>query len=202
MRLTGAIVISLFAAQCAVANDSEFLDWSAARRLSWDDFTAGVPSGTEGNRVAETSASIAWSYEYRLEWSRDRCVYRIVAINTWARFNPDSSWVRPGHQTDAVLAHEQGHFDITELYRERFAAQTSELLDADRSCRGRTNRAVTQSAEREITQTLGMAYEEIWQQYRVEQERYDADTQHGIDADAQAEWLKRISESLNAPILN
>jgi hypothetical protein len=201
MRILNAFILSLLLAECVIADDADVIEWSAERRLSWDDFAGGVPSGTDENRVAETSASIAWSFQYRVELSRERCVFRIVAINTFARFNPDSSWVRPGHRTDAVLKHEQGHFDITQIYRERFAAQTREFLDSNRTCRGRTDRAATRSTESEITQLLGSVYEDIWQQYRSEQERYDAETRHGIDSNAQAAWSEQISESLSAPAL-
>lgn len=201
MRILNAFILSFLLAECVIADDSGVIEWSGEQRLSWDDFNGGVPSGTDEARVAETSASIAWSYQYRLEWSRERCVFRIVAINTFARFHPDSSWVRPGHRTDAVLKHEQGHFDITQLYRERFAAKTGEYLDTNRICRGRNDRAATRTAESEIKQVLGSIYEDIWRQYRNEQERYDAETRHGIDSNSQAAWSEKISESLSAPIL-
>jgi hypothetical protein len=53
-------------------------------------------------------------------------------------------------------------------------------------------------AEGEIARLLGSTYEDIWQQYRREQESYDAETQHGIDRVAQEAWLARISAALRA----
>jgi hypothetical protein len=200
VRLLSAIVLAFMTCPVAVADDSGAIEWSQERRLIWNDFAGSVPSGTDEIRVAETSASLAWSYEYTLEWSRDRCVFSIVDISASALFHPGNSWVRPGHRTDPVLLHEQGHFDITQLYRERFAARTREFLGAERNCRGRNERAAARSVESEIAQTLGSAYKEIWRNYRREQERYDAETRHGIDSSAQAAWSERISNSLSSAI--
>jgi hypothetical protein len=198
MRYLSQIALGLLMTQGAIAQDPGPIDWSLARRLTWDDFAGSVPPGTEPHRVAETSAALAWSYEYRLEWSRDRCVFSIVDIRSFARFNPISSWARPGDRTDHVLVHEQGHFDITELYRAKFAAETNRFLTEQRTCRGRSDRAAARMAEGEIARLLGSTYEDIWQQYRREQESYDAETQHGIDRVAQEAWLARISAALRA----
>lgn len=201
MRYPGAIVLSLLTCGLVMADEAGILEWSAARRLSWDDFSGSIPSGTDENRVAATNASLAWSYEYRLEWSRDRCVFSIVNVNTFARFHKEGSWVRPGHRTDAVLQHEQGHFDLTKVYKEKFAARTRDFIGSERTCRGRNDRAATRWAETEIAQLVGSIYDDIWRQYRQQQESYDAETRHGIDSVAQAAWSEEIAALLNSTIL-
>jgi hypothetical protein len=182
----------------ALADNAEPIEWSAARPLSWDDFVGHVPRGIDERRVAATNASLVWSYKYIVEWSRDACAFRITSIDSAALFNPDGSWVRPGHRTDSVLRHEQGHFDIAQLHKLRFETETREFLGGQRSCSGRNERQVTRSAEREIARLVGTIYEDVWAQYRREQEVYDRETSHGINSSSQAEWTKNIASLLEA----
>jgi hypothetical protein len=146
--------------------------------------------------VASTTASLSWSFQYEIQWSPTSCLFRITHIDSAARFHPESSWVRPGHQTTDVLQHEQGHFDIAEIYKVAFEGQTQDLVNTSRECRGRSERQANQNAERELSRLIGSIYDDVWQQFQTQQNAYDTETRHGIDADAQARWTRKIADSL------
>ena len=190
------MALAVVAVQIATANEGALIEWNPERLLTWDDFDGPVPERVGDNRVAAASVSLSWSYEYMLEWSRNTCRFSINKIESAALFHPETSWVRPGHRNDAVLGHEQVHFDITEWYKRRFERETAAFVGVDRSCRGGNEQAAARYIQREISRLVGSKYDEIWQQYRREQEAYDSETRHGIDTARQAEWAAKVAAEL------
>lgn len=180
----------------AAADDAAMIEWSPARPLTWDDFQGAVPAGAAPERVAASNTSLSWSYSYEVEWSRGTCVFRILSIESAAGFHPGGSWVRPGHRNQVVLGHEQGHFDLTRLHHMEFVERTRGLVGESRECRGNSERRAKGNVENEIARLAGTVYEAVWREHLREQETYDDETVHGINAGAQAEWSRRIAERL------
>ena len=170
--------------------------WSPDRPLTWNDFHGSVRSGADEQQAAETMSSISWTYRYELQWSPSDCSFTVADVESIAEFHPDGSWVRPGHETDAILHHEQLHFDISQLYRQRFAARVAPLVGESHSCQGRNARSAARYAENEIRDLIGSIYEDIWQSHLNDQATYDRETRHGIDTTAQATWAQKIDDAL------
>ena len=198
MRSLCLISLALLSAHTLRADDTAAIEWSPDRPLSWADFVGAVPVRADAERVAATTASLSWSYQFSLAWSADTCTYRIESIDSAALFHPDSSWVRAGHRTDRVLEHEQGHFNITQLYRELFDKETRPMVGGPRMCRGNRQQRATRFAEEEIAREVGSIYEDVWQRYRDQQEIYDLETRHGMDSAAQSEWTAKLATQLQA----
>ena len=78
------------------------------------------------------------------------------------------------------MSHEQGHFDITEI----FARKMAKAMD-DYKFNPRTFRA-----------DLDTIYQQIMKEKEEYQERYDHETDYSRDKKMQAEWLKKIAEEL------
>src|SRR3989442_15915117 len=102
---------------------NRWIPWSAARRLSWSDFQGAPPQS--GEEAAKTAYGIYYAW---------KCRGRAFEFRVVAAFHPNDSWVKPVVLGDSVesrrvLAHEQTHFNIAELYarrmRRRFAALSS-----------------------------------------------------------------------------
>jgi hypothetical protein len=151
--------------------------WSAARRLTWDDFQGTPP--TEGREGAKTS------YTLYTVW---RCRGTAFEFRVMAGFRPRQSWVKravldDAEQRQTVLAHEQTHFDIGELHARNMRQAFAHLA---RPCR-KTN------AE------LGALVDRLAQAEKAEQRRYDAETEHGLLAAPQAEWNLQTRRRLAAP---
>ena len=196
VRVDLRLFLTLLVSGIGVADNTDTMEWDPSRQLTWEDFAGPVPGGTEEQRVAATAASLAWSFEYTIEWSLIACKFRIDSIDSLALFHRDSSWVRDNHRRDAVLQHEQGHFDILQLHKLKFEAATREFVGSFRSCRGRNERSATRDTKEAIDRLVGPIYDSAWGEYRAEQEAYDAQTRHGTDAAAQSEWTGRIARRL------
>src|SRR5258706_16389963 len=86
----------------AQSKDEELLDWSASRRLTWNDYKAHPNPGNDDAASTTTYLGI----EYNI--TSNSFGYKIQS-----RFSKTRSWGR--YKDDYVLSHEQGHFDIAEI---------------------------------------------------------------------------------------
>lgn len=97
-------------------NDSVF--WSEDAKLKWSDFKGAVPFGDLGIKKAASSLEIvAEGVEFYLD---SIPVFKIEAI-----FIKTESWTIL--KTEDLLKHEQGHFDITEIYARKLRKIYCEL---------------------------------------------------------------------------
>ncbi len=173
------------------------IEWAADARLQWEDFQGPVDASASAERVAMTAASLSWGYTYGLERGGGRCDYRITSVDVRAIFNRQDSWIRPGHETQRVLEHEQGHFDITQLFKLKLETLASELVGVRRTCEGNTVAAASQYAERDAARAVSDVADRIWSEHVAAQETYDDQTRHGTVSDAQREWLEAIRRGVN-----
>lgn len=151
-----------FSAICQEPKD-ELLKWDAGRRLTWADYKANPEPGSDA--AASTASILAVSYSI----SSTGFTYRIEC-----RFSKTRSWGL--HKTDYILSHEQGHFDIAEIFARKLHKKLSEY----------------QFNKRTYQKDLDKIYEEIVQGKDKMQNEYDRETNHSINKDKQAEWLQKI----------
>lgn len=156
-----------------LAADSAF-PWSAARRLVWGDFRGRPPAG--GEEVAKTAYTLFYAW---------KCKGDVFDFRVVAGFRPRQSWVKAAVLNDATLrrttlGHEQTHFDLAEVHARRMRGYFNALADA---CR-KTDRELTALARRLIDDE------------KTEQQRYDAETDHGIRSDRQAVWTDEVARRL------
>ena len=79
------------------------------KRLRWSDFKGKVPLGS--GAAATTASGI--SYEFSTFYKGDE-MFVDYTVTTY--FYPTKSWYKPKICNDVTLAHEQLHFDISELF--------------------------------------------------------------------------------------
>lgn len=151
----------------AQANDEELLTWSASRKLIWKDYKASPD--TQSDAAASTTTYL--SIEYKI--STNSFGYK---IKSW--FSKTRSWGR--HKDDYILSHEQGHFDIAEI----FARKLHKLMSAYRFDR------------KTYQQELKRIYHDVMDEKEKMQNDYDEETNHSINKEKQAEWLKKIAGTL------
>ena len=84
------------------------------------------------------------------------------------------------HKTDYILTHEQGHFDIAEI----FARKLNKLMK-EYNFDWNTYR-----------QDLKKIYQDVLDEKEDMQNKYDEETNHSINKEKQEEWLKKISGKL------
>ncbi len=147
----------------SVKEKEDIIPWSAERRLNWEDFLSPPQRNTDA--VASTSTSLGLAYQvknYKLN-------YQITC-----NFSKSKSW--GAKKTPYILAHEQGHFDITELYARKLHKALLEY---------KFNRNTFKSDLDTIYQTLAKQKEAF-------QNGYDEETDHSRKKAIQMQWLVTI----------
>jgi len=148
-----------------------YLDWKGGRKLTWADFQATPP--VQSAHAALTNSGI--NLDLKLQ-------NREFNVKVYARFNPDKSWKRSDiEKSDYLLAHEQLHFDITELY-----ARKLRKAFLTRSWKENEN----------VNDIFNDLYQSNQDQLWKVQDIYDAETEHSIKKESQAKWSKAVSDSL------
>jgi len=158
-----------------LADDHAF-QWSATRPLTWSDFQGTPP--TEGSEGAKTSYTLYYAWKCRGETFEFRAI---------AGFRSRESWVKAVVRNDAtqqrtILGHEQTHFDLAEVHARRIRRAFADLTGP---C-ARSDSELSALAQR------------LAQEEKVEQRRYDAETNHGLVAARQAAWSLQTRRRLAA----
>lgn len=167
MKLLVQFFFILFFSSYSYENNSS-IDWKADRKLTWNDFKA--PPDKSSPNAALTATNIKFNFSYN---SRDGFKYHITC-----QFDKNSSWGRI--KTDYILSHEQGHFDIAEIY----ARKLNKALKAYTPDAGSANKE------------LNKIYEKTMHELTSTQAQYDRETNFSIDKTEQSRWLMKISDEL------
>lgn len=161
---------------CATAAGlaQEAIAWSLERRLKREDFNGRVPASA-------STASMSWIH-IETEWDCRDGTFTSIARAT---FDPSRSWFKSQNKMELdfqLLEHEQIHFDIAEVavrkIRETFQTFTSACAEA--------------GGTEPIEHLIARADRDL----QNEQERYDRETAHGVNARVQAQWKRRIQALL------
>ncbi len=158
-----AVPSSLF----AQSGNEELLDWTSSRKLTWADYKA--KPNTDNDAAASTTTYLGIDYNI----SNTSFSYKIES-----RFSKTRSWGL--HKTDYILSHEQGHFDIAEIFARKLHKEMSKY---------RFNKKTYQKDLKKI-------YDAVTEEKTEIQNNYDRETNHSINKREQAEWLKKIKEML------
>lgn len=150
------------------------LEWSPDRKLTWEDFKGKPDRHLDTNIAARSSCR----FGIRVDTSNASNV-TVVVTNEFIR---NQSSVRPNRKTPALLAHEQLHFDLCEVYARILRKQLSNtklsVLNA--------NRVATD------------IFLEVYKTYKERQWAYDDETHHGLEPTAQQRWAQSIEKELAA----
>jgi hypothetical protein len=149
--------------------EEDFIDWQENRKLSWDDFQ-GKPDKDSPN-AALTSSGIQADFSFGSKG---------YSFSIRCRFNKNRSWVKI--KTDNILSHEQGHFDITEIFARKFCKALREY---------RYN-------EKTVQQDLQKIYHDVLTEHQEWQVRYDRETNHSINREEQQAWERKIADALKS----
>lgn len=167
-------VILLFLVFSPSVTEEEKIVWTEDYRLSWTDFK-GVPSGPD-EYVASTNSGVSFSFSYTVKNGRQEVNYSIRS-----NFYPDLSWYRPDKVSDYILAHEQMHFDISELAARKLRRALAEL-------------------PRDVTfkERSDMIYNQNEADRREMQTQYDRDSDHSNNEEEEYRWRTYVAEQLEA----
>jgi predicted secreted Zn-dependent protease len=157
----------LFCLPLFIAAQDESIQWSS-KRLTWEDYLAKPLEEDEAAAVTSTGIGI----EYLV--SNNRLSYKITCL-----FSKNRSWGR--YRSAYILSHEQGHFDITEIFARKLAKAINDYEFNPRAFRS----------------DLSGIYKKIMKEKEDYQELYDHQTDFSRDRAMQAYWLQKIQDDLN-----
>lgn len=145
----------------------DYIEWTAHYNLGWNDFQ-GKP-GLEAIGDAGTAVAIK---------AKPYMVKNKISYHVRALFIKTKSWYR--EQSPALLAHEQLHFDIAELYARKARKKIRELSLA---------------GVKDI-KVYNQEIQKILNESNAVDQRYDTETLHGAMVKKQKEWADRVKAGL------
>jgi hypothetical protein len=156
------------AKKVVVETNEDIIPWKMERLLAWDDFLCAPQK--QGDAVASTSTSLGIAYQLK----NNKLSYKITC-----HFSKHKSW--GSLKTEYILAHEQAHFDITELHARKLyeALYNYEYKPAS------------------FKNDIAAIYERIVKEKEEMQEAYDGETDHSRKRRLQYDWLEKIDKMLS-----
>lgn len=145
----------------------EELSWNEFYRLQWEDFQGEPDKRSQGD--AATSVQIK---------AKPFLVKKKIQYDVAAKFSRTKSWYRD--RSPSLLAHEQLHFDIAEVYARKIRKKVGEM-----NKQGINN-----------IKTYNAAIHELLQESNEVDRRYDMETLHGAMSRKQAAWSGKIKSEL------
>jgi hypothetical protein len=168
MRSFLFILIGIF---CFSFLEEDVIVWSKDRKLTWDDYKGKVQ-----RRFA--AASTVYSLGRKVLLEDNKPVARIQAY-----FYCNDSWRNVDWISESVLAHEQKHFDIVELFCRKIRKQITEMTFKD-----------LKDAEVKVDSL----YEIYNKEMDVYQDKYDDESNGSMDSAGQKKWVSKINSELKA----
>ena len=151
------------------------IEWTFNRKLTWEDFKGNHKSISNPNDAAQTYSGFGFQTNYVTVFTKTK----IFVANT---FTCNLSWVRPDQKNRAdLLEHEQGHFDLCEVY----ARQLRKKLQ---------DKKLTVF---NLNTDANIIFKDVYALYLDRQELYEKETNYGLNTQKQIEWTKTISSELN-----
>ncbi|HEY9114382.1 MAG TPA: hypothetical protein VIN10_06750 [Bacteroidales bacterium] len=146
------------------------IEWAPSVKLEWSDFKAKEKT-TPGFAVATSTCG------FGLE---SVTIDGKTAHKIFVRFYCDESWRNSNVDIQAVLDHEQLHFDICEIYGRKLY---KELLKLKKSGKLNNDKAET-------------IYNNMMNAYNDYQDLYDYETDHSTNGKKQQEWNEKVKREL------
>ena len=146
--------------------------YTADRPLTWDDFK---DRPRDNHFEAEILPSIGYIEQTEV---KKGVIYVTMAMKV--NVAKSDCWVQGGGKDDYILNHEQRHFDIEKIVGEHFKQKILAMeLPVDN-----------------YNGPINVEYLETLREATRMQKQYDAETRHGQDKQAQAEWNEKIDKEL------
>lgn len=149
------------------SNNEEVLEWNTARRLTWADYKASP--NPQSDAAASTTTYLGIDYNI---------TSTSFSFKIYSRFSKTRSWGL--HKTSYILSHEQGHFDIAEIFARKLNKKMSEY----------------KFNKKTYEKDLKKIYEDVTKEKVETQNQYDKETDHSINKEEQTKWLNKITALL------
>ena len=168
-------IFTVFAFIFSVFAFGQSIKWNSTKQLKWSDFQNPVKPTKEQDVVAITSTGINYLV------SQQKGSPNKVQLHISAVFSQKNSWKNSEGLTKEALDHEQGHFDIAELYARKIKAEVSKKI-------------ITKS---DFDKNFKALYDRYYSEYLQFQKKYDVETNRGLNTEQQRKYRALINQQLN-----
>ena len=170
------LLLSIFFTSILYSQDNSKIVWETSKKLTWDDFQGETDPENFGK--AKTSYSIKIVPE-QVTVDENDIIQGYENMTVQAEFYKNKSWSLAKFDT-VVLAHEQLHFDIAELYARKIRRQFYKNI----------------LAKRKTYERFWADYKVLWDECSTFQNQLDAETNHGRNKEQNKLWRKLVSDEL------
>lgn len=144
--------------------------------LTWINFEAQPNANSSFH--ANTNAGLSYSWGLKNDNGVIELEYEVKSY-----FNKKGSWVKRGSKNEYLLKHEQVHFDITELHARKLRKKLSEIN--------------VNTLGKEPREVLNKYYKVIEKERGLMQQKYDRETNHSLNKNAQLKWQEFVETELS-----
>ena len=147
--------------------------WQPGLQLTWSDFQ-GAPDAT-----SSFLATTHYTINYRYVWDGEgtmKCTVNCL-------FDQDKSWKKAGGLSDALLRHEQLHFNVAELFARKMRQAFNSYVAFHKHTANTDNE-------------LKAIYDRLWAECKAYNELYDNESDHSRNKAKQDEWDRKIMNDL------
>ena len=145
------------------------IEWSEDKKLKWSDFKA------RPNRLSSNAALTDSGMSIGL-----KCDGTTSEVTIQCFFDRSKSWTK-NNESKYLLAHEQLHFDITELFVRKLRKQLAAL---NNDCN-------------KLSQKVQEYYDNNYKEFVAYQQRYDSESNHSLNKEKQKYWEAKVTRELN-----
>ena len=164
------VLSAVFFSFYQTSNEDDKIYWDAGKRLAWNDYKASPDYNDTSN-----SALTFYGISSVIKTKKDTAAFQIKSM-----FDIQKSWVKPEDKTDTLLHHEQGHFDIAEVYARKLKKTVHDY----------TFKKATLGTD------FNTIYKKNSEALNTQQGIYDEETDHGRIFAKQKEWNEKIQREI------
>lgn len=151
--------------------DDSKIYWSKDKKVTWNDF--------KGKPIKSSSDAAITDSGFELQ-SSNKGQEHILVFELHTYFIKNKSWVKPDEKTENLLKHEQGHFDISEIFTRKIHKSIME------------EKFTVKNFNKKL-QELNVRNTKETSKY---QELYDKETEHSKNEKKQTDWNEKIAKEL------
>ncbi|MCH9650090.1 MAG: DUF922 domain-containing protein [Deltaproteobacteria bacterium] len=178
---------SLKPAEAALCGQRENDVHAPYRQVTWKDFKGKLPKSLGPKAAHIASAILLKNFDIDSRQDGEDWVARPTKICLYASMNKLESARRVGHEKPALLAHEQAHFDITEVFTRTLYGKVKAMVVRDSD---------PGQAAAQLRSQVAVLYQETVAEWKAMQSRYDSESLHGTHKRKQKRWLAQVKKLL------
>ena len=160
-------IICLITLASFIFNQDKF-PWTANRKLVWSDFNGKPDKSNPASALTYSDINIGASF-----------IDGKISVDVQNYFDDELSWTK-NKTSNQLLAHEQLHFDITELYTRIIRKRMNEIASKETIQNGSFNKESSKLLQQ-------------WNDYQL---KYDKETNHGVNSEKQKQWESLVQKQL------